>query len=132
MCPPDSVGERYIEMRDGRLATEDDAQPLLAKGGAPAGEAAEEEETFAAATLLYPLPSASYTCSEHSWVSKLVFSWVNPVLDKFGDLQLGDAFMLPADLTAAILSERFEIAWNATVSSGHPSTTSAFHALFAR
>lgn len=133
VCSLGTAGERHVEMSNRTVETTEDIEPLLAtKGGGAAGQKAKEEEAFAAATHVHPLPSASYTCSERSWASKLVFSWVNPVLKKVGDLQLGDAFVLPVELTAAVLSERFEIAWNATVSGGHPSIALAFYALFAR
>lgn len=31
---------------------------------------------------VHPLPNSSYTRDSHSWASKLVFSWVDPVLEK--------------------------------------------------
>lgn len=31
---------------------------------------------------VHPLPNSSYTRDSHSWTSKLLFSWVDPVLEK--------------------------------------------------
>lgn len=76
-----------VELTDVRAAThggggvpgeEEDDVPLLLNSepsqtpddGAHAGE------------HVHPRPNASYTRDEHSWASKLVFSWINPVLDK--------------------------------------------------
>lgn len=48
------------------------------------------------------------------------------------ELQLGDTLLLPTDLTAAVLSERFQSAWAAAVSSGGAPLVPALRALFAR
>lgn len=37
---------------------------------------------LAGAADVHPLPNSSYTRDGLSWASKLVFSWINPVLDK--------------------------------------------------
>ena len=49
-----------------------------------------------------------------------------------GELQLEDTLLLPADLSAEILSERFHPAWEALVDRGKPSLALAFRALFFR
>lgn len=50
----------------------EDAQPLL-----------EENVTVHdEGPYVHPLPNASYSCDERSWGSKLVFSWINPTLEK--------------------------------------------------
>lgn len=48
------------------------------------------------------------------------------------ELQLDDTLLLPAELTAAVLSERFQVAWEALVDRGQPSLALAFRALFFR
>ncbi|CAM9631116.1 unnamed protein product [Ectocarpus fasciculatus] len=84
---------------------------------------------------VHPLPNSSYTRDSHSWASKLVFSWVDPVLEKSRggrELQLGDTLLLPEGLKADVLSERFRLAWEVLVSGGRPSLAYAFRALFFR
>lgn len=48
------------------------------------------------------------------------------------ELKLDDTLHLPSELTAVVISEKFERAWRNTVRRGHPSISAAFHALFAR
>lgn len=59
---------------------EEDAQPLLQEEGREDVGAAGGEDGGAAG--VYPLPNASYSRDGRGWGSKLVFSWIQPVLDK--------------------------------------------------
>lgn len=48
------------------------------------------------------------------------------------ELQLDDTLLLPAELTAEVLSKRFQLAWKSLVDRGQPSLALAFRALFFR
>ncbi|CAB1100792.1 unnamed protein product [Ectocarpus sp. CCAP 1310/34] len=56
---------------------EDDDAPLLRNY-----DMATPAVGAAASPGVHPLPSSSYTRDSHSWASKLMFSWVDPVLEK--------------------------------------------------
>ena len=55
---------------------EEDDQPLLPEEG----RTLPGDDGGAAG--VYPLPNASYSSDGRGWGSKLVFSWIQPVLDK--------------------------------------------------
>lgn len=59
---------------------EEHVQPLLADERESPGTAAAP--AAATTTGVHPLPNASYTCDKRTWASKLVFSWIQPVLAK--------------------------------------------------
>ncbi len=42
----------------------------------------DSEPSPAGRVHVFPRPNSSYTRDDHSWASKLVFSWIDPVLDK--------------------------------------------------
>lgn len=50
-----------------------DVQPLLSE---------ERAHAEAGGTGVYPVPSSSYSRDGRGWVSKLMFSWIDPVLGK--------------------------------------------------
>lgn len=58
----------------GAVGEEGDDVPLLVNH--------DPEPSPATPLHVYPRPNSSYTRDHHSWASKLVFSWINPVLDK--------------------------------------------------
>ena len=49
-----------------------------------------------------------------------------------GGLQLDDTLLLPEELSAENLAERFHLAWEALVDRGQPSLALVFRALFFR
>ena len=74
-----------VELTDSRAAPaggagvpgeEEDDVPLLLNSEPPHTRLPRAREH------VHPRPNASYTRDEHSWASKIVFSWVRPVLDK--------------------------------------------------
>ncbi|CBN74323.1 similar to canalicular multispecific organic anion transporter [Ectocarpus siliculosus] len=128
--PSTEAVEADVELTGVGEGEEDDDAPLLRNFGM-----ATPADGAPASPGVHPLPNSSYTRDSHSWASKLVFSWVDPVLEKSRggrELQLGDTLLLPDGLTADVLSERFRHSWEGLVSGGRPSLASAFRALFFR
>lgn len=83
MAPSDrELGEvelAGVGVRGSLPGDDEDAQPLLSEGrdGTVPGEGGT-----AGGAGVHPLPSASYSRDGRGWGSKLVFSWIQPVLEK--------------------------------------------------
>lgn len=76
--PPVTAG---VELTDvgataATIGEEEDDVPLLL------GSEPSHTRHARAAAHMHPPPNAPYTRDDRSWASKLVFSWINPVLDK--------------------------------------------------
>lgn len=74
---------RDVELTDvggaGAAGEEGDDVPLLRNRDAALPSS---EPSPAGPAHVYPRPNSSYTRDGRSWASKLVFSWIDPVLDK--------------------------------------------------
>ena len=103
---------------EGSLSGDEDAQPLLS------GEGRTLPEYGEGAAGVYPLPSSSYSRDGRGWGSKLVFSWIQPVLEKVRSKRFYDGNVRGLDSNSKPSSVR---AGTTAVSSTYESTSLTVH-----